>query len=98
MMPPHVTSIEAAASKILVHGWSLIHADWEEELTLLDLEEGGYIDCAVDVDDEWVGEDNKPGAMQVKCLAEVKPAELSAGRKYRLEVLGESFEFDGWDA
>ncbi|MCP4870986.1 MAG: hypothetical protein GY898_19955 [Proteobacteria bacterium] len=98
MMPPHVTSIETASQKLLVHGWSLTDADWEEELTLLDLEEGGYVDFKVDVDDEWVGEGTNPGSMQVKCIAEVKPAELCAGRKYRIEVLGESVEFDGWDA
>ncbi len=97
MMPPHVTSIETKG-RLLVHGWSLIYADWEEDLVLVDLEEGGRIDCQVDVDDEWVGEGDVPGAQQVKCVAEVKPSEMYEGRKYRLEVLGESVEFTGWDA
>lgn len=98
MMPPHIRSVDLDG-RIVLDGYSLVYADWGSELRLVDLLDGEPVPCSVEIDEDWRDSGKGvPGSVQVRCKATVTPAELRAGRRYRLEALGDVYEFDGWDA
>lgn len=95
-MPPHVTEI-IADERIVVRGYSLGYCDLDEELKLVDLETGEPVPIDRALTQDHVGKrGGPPGSMQVRCEIIVTPREaLTPGRRYRVELLGDSLELTG---
>ena len=98
LMPPHLTGSQPPDNgtldkpEILIFGYTLGMVDLEN-MKVTDAADGQQVKTSANLDCEWEGTGNMPGARQQRCTVKITLEKACPGHTYEVFFLDQTFHF-----